>query len=90
MGMLRRIRNPGKRERLAGKRYRRASVWCSNWGAETSPLKRGSRHFMRGFRRYLAVVDSRKLPNSVKERGRQHLAGESPAPHLKIEPRREG
>lgn len=60
MSSERRHRNPGKREREARKRHRRALIWCSIWGAEAEPLKRGSRHFRRGYRHVMAVADSRK------------------------------
>jgi len=65
MSSERRHRNPGKREREAGKRHGRARIWCSNWGSGAVPLKRGSRHFGRGYRRALAVADSRKSGGAI-------------------------
>lgn len=40
MSSTRRHGNPGKREREARKRHRRALVWCSTWGAEAGTWKR--------------------------------------------------
>jgi len=60
MSLDRRTTNPGKREREAGKRHRRARIWTSGMGAEAAPLKLGSRHFQRWVKRSLAVADSRK------------------------------
>lgn len=61
--------NPGKREREAGKRHRRACVWTTDMGAATKPLKLGRKHSMRHMRRWLGVADSRNAasPNGVAE-----------------------
>lgn len=58
MSLDRRTTNPGKREREARKRRRRARVWCSSMGAEAAPLKLGRKHFRGWVRRSLAVADS--------------------------------
>ena len=60
LSLIRRTTNPGRRERQAGKRRRRARYWSSNMGAVADPLKFGPKHFRRFLRRDLAVVDSRK------------------------------
>ena len=60
MSSVRRHGNPGRREREARKRHRRASLWMSEWGAATEPLKLGREHFGRITRQTLAVADSRK------------------------------
>ena len=75
----RRHDNPGKREREAGKRHRRARIWSSSMGADTAPLKLGSEHLRRWCRRCtLAVADAEKLANGVEESSTQHLAGIKP------------
>jgi len=53
MGSSRRHDNPGKREREAGKRHRRARVWNSDMGAVAVPLKLGRNHFQRWLKRSL-------------------------------------
>lgn len=60
MSLDRRTTNPGKREREAGKRHRRALVWSSNMGAAAVPLKLGHKHFQRWAKRSQAVADGRK------------------------------
>ena len=60
MSGVRRHENPGKRERQARKRHRRARYWDSSMGAEAAPLKVGPVHCRRIARDYLAVADSRK------------------------------
>lgn len=73
-------RKPGKREREARKRHRRAWVWLydnltvvSNFrhhvwnrlsGADPKPLKLGRKHFRRGGHLDLPVSDSRKANKS--------------------------
>jgi hypothetical protein len=45
---VRRLHNPGKREREAGKRHRRAFIHSSyDGGAVTETLKLGRKHFRR-------------------------------------------
>lgn len=69
MSSVRRHRNPGKRERQAGKRHRRAVVISYFDGAVHGPLKVGRKHSGRIWRRVfelhkaLAVSDAE---NSVK------------------------
>ena len=73
MSLERRADNPGKREREAGKRHRRAWVVVKGNvtivadhsffttyppGAEAVPLKLGRKHFRRWTRRRQAVADS--------------------------------
>ena len=53
--------NPGKREREAGKRHRRARVWSGDMGAEAVPLKLGRKHFLRWLKRSLEVADNRNV-----------------------------
>ena len=76
MSCDRRSANPGRREREAGKRHRRAWVveydgggaTCAGFryflsyppGAGAVPLKLGRKHYRRWCRRYQAVADSRK------------------------------
>ena len=75
MGLERRANNPGRREREARKRHRRAWVvkkgnvtlvanhsYFTTYppGAEAVPLKLGRKHFGRWTRNRLAVADSRK------------------------------
>jgi len=75
MGLERRADNPGKREREARKRHRRAWVvekgnvtvvashsYFTTYppGAEAVPLKLGRKHYRRWTRRSLAVADNRK------------------------------
>ena len=65
---LRRTTNPGKREREARKRHRRARYWSSRlMGAEAAPLKLGRRKADRWLLGILVVADSRKLPKGAKE-----------------------
>lgn len=69
----RRFKNPGRREREAGKRHRRAWVleegnctvnanhsYFLRWPPENGgkPLRLGRKHFSRWMRRHLAVADS--------------------------------
>ena len=57
----RRSYNPGKREREARKRHRRARVWSSNMGADAEPLKLGRKHIRCWIRHQsLAVADAEK------------------------------
>jgi hypothetical protein len=59
MSRMRRHENPGRRERLARKRHRRAHIWRGQWGAEAVPLKVGRVHSWRMMIRVLAVADRR-------------------------------
>jgi hypothetical protein len=59
MSYCRRTDNPGKREREARKRHRRAVCWFYKDGAEVGPLKLGRKHLRRRLRADLAVADSR-------------------------------
>jgi hypothetical protein len=54
--------NPGKRERLAGKRHRRGMI-VSGFGMPpgSAPLKVGSRHFGRWIRRSQSVAENENL-----------------------------
>lgn len=55
------LRRMGKRERQARKRHRRGSIWISDWGSGTAPLKAGSKHMRRMDRKlFLAVADVEK------------------------------
>jgi hypothetical protein len=47
--------NPGKRERQAGKRHRRARI---TMGAMSVTLKVGHKHFRRCMRRFFSVADT--------------------------------
>lgn len=47
----------GRREREAGKRHRRGSVWCSNWPAGSEPLKLGHKHSLRALRIPVADIE---------------------------------
>lgn len=78
MSLMRRATNPGKREREARKRHRRAHFWHSGMGADAAPLKLGRKHLPRWVRRSLAVADrrKRKLAKGVEESGRQHQEGQ--------------
>ncbi len=58
MSLSRRTDNPGKREREARKRPRRARCWSQEAGAEAVPLKLGRKHLQRWLKRSLAVADS--------------------------------
>lgn len=58
--------NPGKRERVARKRSKRARVWSFSMGAEAVPLKLGRKHFQRWLNRNLAVADSRKVRGTAR------------------------
>ena len=58
---LRRSTNPGKHERAARKRHRRASLWCGKWGAAAEPLRLGREHYRRlAARDFKAVADAEK------------------------------
>lgn len=78
MSLDRRTTNPGKREREARKRHRRACVWSSDMGADVAPLKLGHKHFQRWVRRSLVVADNRKskLAKGAEESDRQHQVGQ--------------
>lgn len=67
--MERRHENPGRREREAGKRHRRAQLWRSEWGAEAGPLKLGRKHMSRETRRIfsMTVADPEKRANGAPE-----------------------
>jgi hypothetical protein len=56
--------NPGRRERAAGKRHRRARI---SSGATVGWLKVGSRHSSRCMRRILAVADAEKRLKGMAE-----------------------
>lgn len=63
MSEERRTSNPGKRERQARKRHRRATTWIVSRGAEVGPLKVGRKHSRRLAARFwqsLAVADAEK------------------------------
>jgi len=60
MSLDRRTTNPGKREREARKRHRRAIAWSSDMGAVAVPLNLGHKHMRRWVKRSLAVANSRK------------------------------
>jgi hypothetical protein len=70
----RRSGNPGRQEREAGKRHRRARVWNSGMGAEVEPLKLGRKHLSRYYRRsyVLAVAEREKLAIGAQEIDLQH------------------
>lgn len=59
----------GLRERQAGKRHRRARVWCSSMGAGVSPLKVGHKHFSRWSRlmNRLVVAEFEKRATGAPE-----------------------
>lgn len=78
MGYERRHRNPGRRERAAGKRHRRAVIQSHVDGAVLGPLKAGSRHMCRHWKRVrflsaavarggMTVAESEKRPNGASE-----------------------
>lgn len=78
-----RYRNPGKRERQAGKRHRRARVF-SNWedvGALHGGLKVGPKHLRRhlsrafGFHSALAVADAENSGKGTEESVRHVACG---------------
>lgn len=77
----RRSGNPGRQEREAGKRHRRARVWSSDMGAGIAPLKLGRKHLNRYFRRKnaLAVAESEKLATGAQESDLQQRLGHTPA-----------
>lgn len=58
MSIERRTTNPGKRERMARKRHRRTLFWWGGWPSGTAPLKLGSKHLTREFKKSLAVADA--------------------------------
>jgi len=62
--MERRHENPGRREREAGKRHRRAQV-----GTIAGWLKLGHKHMCRDLRRFMAltVAESEKRANGAPE-----------------------
>lgn len=66
---LRRWGNPGKREREARKRRRRAKV--TTFGTVAVTLKLGLKHLTRFYRKRnaLAVAESEKLRTSTQENG---------------------
>lgn len=64
MSSQRRNDNPGKRERAAGKRHRRARFIT---GAMSDWLKVGSKHSGRRIRHVLAVADAETLAKGAKE-----------------------
>ena len=70
----RRNGNPGRQEREAGKRHRRARVWNSDMGAGAIPLKLGRKHLSRYYRRrnVMAVAEREKLATGAQENGLQH------------------
>lgn len=64
--------NPGKREREAGKRHRRAGY--SGPASEWKLLKLGQKHFRRWLSRSMCVADSRKQEaKTAKELPRQPI-----------------
>lgn len=70
----RRNGNPGRQEREAGKRHRRARIWSSDMGAGVAPLKLGRKHLSRYYRRrnVMAVVEREKLATGAQESNLQH------------------
>ena len=70
----RRNGNPGRQEREAGKRHRRARIWNSDMGAESEPLKLGRKHLSRYYRHrnFMAVAEREKLATGAQEIGLQH------------------
>ena len=60
MSIDRRTTNPGRRERLAGKRHRRGLIWSSWMPPMSRALKVGRKHGRRWAMRSLAVDDGRK------------------------------
>jgi hypothetical protein len=72
-------RNPGKREREAGKRHRRAVVYSNR--TEWEPLKLGREHLRRWTVRSMCVADSRKQEaKTAEELPRQPGGFESRSP----------
>ena len=76
MSRARRHENPGKREREAGKRHRRALVgYYGPEGSVAVPLKLGKRHLRRWsgrgefFRKAMAVAESEKRATGAPENG---------------------
>jgi len=69
--------NPGKREREARKRHRRARLWYYDHGQGTvvGPLKLGRKHLLRRMKADLAVADNR---NTGRGGGVMSLPAESP------------
>ena len=76
--MTSRQNNPGKREREARKRHRRALVSFYSEGSFSATLKLGREHSRRRICQHLHVADSRKvlLAKGVEESGRQHQTGQ--------------
>ncbi len=70
----RRNGNPGRAEREAGKRHRRARVSFFGKGTGIITLKLGSKHLSRYFRRSFAmtVADPEKLATGAQENDLQH------------------
>ena len=81
MSAQRRHGNPGRQEREAGKRHRRARVWGLGTGAGIAPLKLGRKHLSRYFRRSnaLTVAESEKLATGAQESDLQQRLGHTPA-----------
>lgn len=75
MSYSRRTANPGKREREARKRHRRAR-YCD--GSHDGWLKLGRKHLRRRLRAHLAVADSRNA-----KRGGSVMSPSDESPHLK-------
>lgn len=77
----RRYRNPGKRERQAGKRHRRAHVWMTGMGALHGGLKVGPKHSGRllsrffGLRSVQTVADAENSGKGTEESVRQVACG---------------
>lgn len=75
MSYIRRTANPGKREREARKRHRRARCW--RIGSPDGGLKLGRTHLRRWWLADLAVADSR---NAARGGGVMSPSAEAPQP----------
>lgn len=69
MSESRRHQNPGKRERQARKRHRRAVHWSSVDGAVHGPLKVGSKHLGRTWSRILGIKSDSQSGMAVADAG---------------------
>ena len=77
MSLSRRTTNPGRREREARKRHRRAR---SYFGSHDGWLKLGRKHLRRELKKHLAVVDSR---NAGRGGGVMSPSAEAPQQAIK-------
>ena len=72
---VRRLHNPGKREREAGKRHRRALIFSSyatDEGAVTETLKLGRKHFRRWSRNL--HLGCGRYPKSRSRKGAEEIS----------------